>query len=219
MAYVPVYESRINWQNFPVQDTPLNAQNLNKLDYAVYEHDKSFKQIFDNSIKRIDYNTSTKTFLFTYWNGTTEEINLALEQIPASFTLDKDGVVHMIDDQGNEYTADLKDHIYYIDSVEIQDEGTATDTTYARKVIVVNDTIYEVPGSKYMEQEVQLSAVDMIDVEFINDIFLNDDIVIDVYTSKDDLLYSAMYVADNSCHVIFDRQEEAFDALVKIYIK
>lgn len=219
MAYVPVYESRINWENTPSTNTPLNEDNLNKIDYAVYQHDKSFAQIFNNSIKRIDYNTTTKAFLFTYWDGHTEEVSLALEQIPATFWLDRDGVVHMTDDQGNEYTADLKDHIYYIDSVQIEDEGVATDTTYARKVILVNNVPYEIPGSKYMRQTVELSTEDDIDVVFINDIFLNPDIAVDVYTEKGDLLYDSVAVIDNECHVVFGKQNSAITVDVEVYIK
>lgn len=204
MAYVPVYESRINWQNYPSENTPIDERNLNKMDYALYEHDKSFKQIFDNSIKRIDYNTSTKSFLFTYWNGHTEEVNLALEQIPATFSLDSDGVVHMVDDQGNEYTADLKEHIYYIEDFEIVDEGTASASTFTRKNIVVNGTSsYEIPGTKHMRQTViSSSQVDPFTVTFTNaDITENS--LYDVYTTVDSLNYDSLTVTQGRCEITY----------------
>lgn len=41
MPYTYVYPTRINWENEPSINTPLNATNLNKIDYAVYEHDRT----------------------------------------------------------------------------------------------------------------------------------------------------------------------------------
>ncbi len=35
-----VYEERINWEDFPSTESPINAPNLNKMDYALYEIDK-----------------------------------------------------------------------------------------------------------------------------------------------------------------------------------
>ena len=35
MAYIPVYSSRINWENEPSIVSPINATNLNKMDYAL----------------------------------------------------------------------------------------------------------------------------------------------------------------------------------------
>lgn len=221
MAYVPVYESRINWENYPSTITPLNDSNLNKIDYAVYQHDRSFEQIFNNSIKRIDYNTTTKVFVFTYWDGHTEEVNFALEQIPATFSLDRDGVVHMIDNQGNEYTADLKEHIYYeyIEDVDVEDEGEATDTTFARKIIIVNDVPYEIPGSKHMRQTVTLSTEEDTDVVFINNVFLDPDISVDVYTEKGNLLYDSIDIVNNECHIVYAKQDSEITVDVEVYIK
>lgn len=217
MAYVPVYESRINWQNYPSENTPIDEQNLNKMDYALFEHDKSFAQIFNNSIKRIDYNTTTKAFLFTYWDGHTEEVNLALEQIPAEFSMDADGVVHMIDDQGNEYTADLKDHIYYIEDFEIVDEGTATATTFTRKNIVVNNvSSYEIPGTKHMSQTVVSQSTDPFVVTFTNSDITTDNLY-DVYVSVDNLNYDEMSIVNGRCDITYS--EYVGSVTVDLYIK
>lgn len=203
MAYVPVYESRINWKNYPIEETPLNAQNLNRLDYAAYEHDKSLKQLFDNSIKRIDYNTSTQAFLFTYWNGDTEEISLAISQIPADFSMDENAIVHMIDEDGNEYTADLKEHIYYIEDFAVVDEGTATATTFTRKNIVVNGTsTYEIPGTKYMKQTVTSNSNNPFSVVFSN-LAIGSDNLYDVYTTVDSLNYDSLTITPGRCEIVY----------------
>lgn len=222
MAYVRVYDSRINWEDEPSVATPINESNLNKIDYAVYKHDESLEQIFNNAIKRIDFNTTTKALLITYWDNSTESISLAAELLPAAFSLDRDGVVHMIDEQGNEYTADLKEHIYYeyIEDVNIEDEGTATATTFTRKNIIINDESYELPGTKYMEQSVTLSDNTDTEVIFTNNIFLNSSIVIDVYTSIPDLFYNKIEVANNECHIYYPKQDVAgTNVSVELYIK
>lgn len=221
MSYIRVYDSRINWENEPSIITPINENNLNKMDYALFEHDKSLEQIFSNAIKRIDFNTTTKALLITYWDNSTESISLAEELLPATFSLDRDGVVHMIDNHGNEYTADLKEHIYYeyIEDVDIEDEGTATATTFTRKNIIINDTTYELPGTKYMEQSVTLSDSEDTEVIFTNNIFLNSQISVDVSTTIPDLLYDSISIDDNECHIVYAQQDSQVTVVVRVYIK
>lgn len=219
MAYIRVYESRINWENYPSETTPIDEDNLNKIDYALYVHDDSLAQLYNNSIKRIDYNTTTKAFLFTYWNGSTEEVVLGIEQIPASFSLDRDAIVHMIDNHGTEYTADLKNHIYYIERFDIVDAGDATATTYTQKNVVVADTVYELPGTKYMQQVVSLSTSDKVSVVFTNNIFLDSDIAIDVFTNVAGLGYESINVVGNTCTVTYPIQESPVTATIRIYLR
>lgn len=219
MSYIRVYDSRINWENEPSTSTPIDEINLNQMDYALYVHDDSLAQLYNNSIKRIDYNTTTKAFLFTYWNGSTEEVVLSIEQIPASFSLDRDAIVHMIDNHGTEYTADLKNHIYYIERFDIVDAGEATATTYTQKNVVVADVVYELPGTKYMQQDVTLSTAGETDVVFTNNIFLNSDVAIDVFTNIPGLEFNTMNVEDNACHIIFPAQESSTTATVRLYLR
>lgn len=219
MAYIRVYDSRINWENYPSENTPINENNLNKMDYALFEHDKSLEQIFNNAIKRIDFNTTTKVLLITYWDNSTESISLAEELLPATFSLDSNGVVHMIDNHGNEYTADLKEHIYYIENVDIEDEGTATATTFTRKNIIINEASYELPGTKYMEQSVTLSDSENTEVIFANNIFLDSQISVDVSTTIPDLLYDSISITNNECHIVYAQQDSQVTAVVRVYIK
>lgn len=49
-----VYESRINWRNSPSPLTPLGESNLNKMDYALYEHDISIVTLDNNKANASD---------------------------------------------------------------------------------------------------------------------------------------------------------------------
>ncbi len=116
MSYTNVYPSRINWENEPSIASPINATNLNKLDYAAYEFDQTF-ETWDVtkanqsdlllSVKSIDYNTSTGVFVFTWQNGTTKTVDLNIEKIPVSFSMSPQGVITMTTDDGTQYTADV----------------------------------------------------------------------------------------------------------------
>lgn len=116
MSYTNVYPSRINWENEPSINTPINEVNLNKMDYALYSHDQTLAQ-WDTSkanqsdlllsVKSIDYDTSTGVFVFTWQNGTTKTVDLNIEKIPVSFSMDANGVITMTTDDGTTYTADV----------------------------------------------------------------------------------------------------------------
>lgn len=112
MPYTYVYPTRINWENEPSIATPLNATNLNKIDYAVYEHDRTIPTKADQSdllqsLKTVVYDDTTGTFTFTWWNGTTSTVDLNIEKIPVSFSMDANGVITMTTEDGTTYTADV----------------------------------------------------------------------------------------------------------------
>lgn len=140
MSYTNVYPSRINWENEPSIASPINATNLNKIDYAVYEHDQTF-ETWDVtkanqsdlllSVKSIDYNTSTGVFVFTWQNGTTKTVDLNIEKIPVSFSMSAQGVITMTTEDGTQYTADVGSLIKtytFTDSTEI-DFTVTTDAS------------------------------------------------------------------------------------------
>lgn len=140
MSYTNVYPSRINWENEPSIASPINATNLNKIDYAVYEHDQTL-ETWDVtkanqsdlllSVKSIDYNTSTGVFVFTWQNGTTKTVDLNIEKIPVSFSMSPQGVITMTTDDGTTYTADVGSLIKtytFSDSTEI-DFTVTTDAS------------------------------------------------------------------------------------------
>ncbi len=140
MAYVPVYESRINWENYPSENTPINENNLNKMDYALYVHDEKLLNLdttkanqsdLTQSLKSVTYDKSTGTFVFTYWNGNKLNVDLNIEKIPVSFSMSDTGVITMTNADGTKYTADVSTLIKtysFNDSSEIN-FTTTTDSS------------------------------------------------------------------------------------------
>lgn len=140
MSYTNVYPSRINWENEPSIASPINATNLNKLDYAAYEFDQTFatwditkanQSDLLLSVKSIDYDTETGVFVFTWQNGTTKTVDLNIEKIPVSFSMSPQGVITMTTDDGTTYTADVGSLIKtytFSDSTEI-DFTVTTDAS------------------------------------------------------------------------------------------
>ena len=116
MSYINVYPSRINWENEPNITTPINATNLNKTDYALYSIDQTLAN-WDTTkanqsdlllcVKSITYDTNTGVFVFTWQNGTTQTVDLNIEKIPVSFSMDANGVITMTTEDGTTYTADV----------------------------------------------------------------------------------------------------------------
>ena len=108
--------ARINWENEPSIRTPINEINLNKMDYAVDELDNRVIEL-DNtkapksdmllSVKGVSYNTETGVFTFTWWNGTTLNVDLNIEKIPVSFSMSEAGIITMTTTDGTEYICDV----------------------------------------------------------------------------------------------------------------
>lgn len=108
--------SRIVWENYPSVQTPLNEQNLNKMDSAVNEIDdrvinmettKANQSELLGALSNVTYNDQTGVFVFTWKNGNTLTVDLAVEKIPTSFSMSTDGVITMTNADGTTYTADI----------------------------------------------------------------------------------------------------------------
>jgi len=158
MSYINVYPSRINWENEPSIVSPINATNLNKIDYAVYEHDqtlgtwdvtKANQSDLLLSVKSIDYNTSTGVFVFTWQNGTTKTVDLNIEKIPVSFSMSPQGVITMTTDDGTTYTADVGSLIktYTFADSSVIDFTVTTDAS-GNKTVTAGIVDGSITGSK-----------------------------------------------------------------------
>lgn len=158
MSYTNVYPSRINWENEPSIASPINATNLNKMDYALYQIDQTL-ETWDVtkanqsdlllSVKSIDYDTDTGVFVFTWQNGTTMTVDLNIEKIPVSFSMDANGVITMTTDDGATYTADVGALIKtytFTDSSEI--DFTVTTDSSGNKTVIANIVDGSITGSK-----------------------------------------------------------------------
>lgn len=91
-----VYQ-RINWENYPSENTPLNESNLNRVDYAVDSIDdrvigmdtsKADATIVAGLVKNIAVNDETGVITITYQNDTTSAIQTTLNKIAVNFSYD-----------------------------------------------------------------------------------------------------------------------------------
>lgn len=123
--------SNINWENFPSIQTPVNEQNLNKMDNAidtiddrVIALDTSKFNLSDaqSMVKSLTFNRSNGVFTITYFNGSTATIDTMLEKLAVNFDFDEDAQQLIITlDDGTEKRVDLS---AFIKPIEFADSGT-----------------------------------------------------------------------------------------------
>ena len=158
MAYTRVYENRTNWENYPSVSTPIDEINLNKMDYALNVMDgtlanwditKAEQSDLLLSVKTIDYDPTTGIFIFTWQNGTTKTVDLNVEKIPVSFSMDANGVITMTTSDGTQYTADIGALIKlytFVDSSII--DFTVTTDSSGNKTITADIIAGSITGDK-----------------------------------------------------------------------
>lgn len=158
MAYTRVYPTRINWENEPSINTPINEVNLNKTDYALYQMDgtlanwdttKANQSDLLLSVKSVDYDTETGVFVFTWQNGTTKTIDLNIEKIPISFSMSPAGVITMTTEDGSTYTADVGELIktYTFTDSSVIDFTVTTDSD-GNKTVTADIVDGSITGTK-----------------------------------------------------------------------
>jgi hypothetical protein len=91
--------SRINWENFPSESTPLNESNLNRMDYAIdtiddrvigLDTEKADVTTVDNLIASIAVDDETGVITITKQNGAQVTIQTTLNKIAVNFSYDYD---------------------------------------------------------------------------------------------------------------------------------
>lgn len=89
--------TRINWENYPSENTPLNETNLNRIDYATNEIDNRVIELdtskanateLSRLIKNIGVDEKTGVITITYYNNTTSTIQTTLNKIAVNFRYD-----------------------------------------------------------------------------------------------------------------------------------
>lgn len=109
--------TRINWENYPSEDTPVNEVNLNKVDNGLNAVDNNVvtldaikldKTTANDMVKNVSYDNSNGTFTITYLNGSTATLDTKLEKLAVNFTYDSanERLVITLDD-GTEQYVDL----------------------------------------------------------------------------------------------------------------
>lgn len=154
MSYSKVHTD-IVYENSPSVATPLNATNLNYTDHVVDILDdrivaldtaKAGQSDLLQSVKDITYNTSTGVIHVVWWNGSTYDIDLNIEKIPVSFSMDASGVIKMVTADGTEYTADISTilKLYtFVDSDEIDFTVTQSGNNYSVTASIKDGSITE----------------------------------------------------------------------------
>lgn len=137
--------ARINWENYPSDSTPLNEENLNKMDHAVNELDnriisqdasKANKAELNNLVKDWIIDETTGIITITKVNGSKALFDLNIEKIPASFSLSDNGILTMTTEDGSVFTADIGSMIPVLsfqdsDEIAVSVEGIGINKTYS----------------------------------------------------------------------------------------
>ena len=98
MAMQKAYE-RINWENYPSINTPVNEENLNRLDKATDEIDGRVITLdttkFDKTeaaglFKDVSLNSKTGVITFTTYSGAVKTIDTLLEKIAINFDFNEE---------------------------------------------------------------------------------------------------------------------------------
>lgn len=137
--------TRINWENEPSDNTPINETNLNKMDFALNEVDnrlieqdttKLSKTDASNDIVNWTMNEETGVITVTRRNGEKIIFDLNIEKIPVSFSLSNDGILTMITDDGTTFTANIGAMIPILtfndsDEIYVSVSGKGINKTYS----------------------------------------------------------------------------------------
>lgn len=108
--------SRINWENYPSQNTAIDEDNLNKMDSAInlldnriisQETNKLSKEESTNDIVDWIMDEETGVITVTRRNGEKILFDLNVEKIPVSFVLSDDGILYMTTEDGTVFTANI----------------------------------------------------------------------------------------------------------------
>lgn len=136
--------ARINWENYPSDSTPLNDENLNRIDHAVNELDnriisqdasKANKAELNNLIKDWIIDETTGIITITKVNGSKVIFDLNIEKVPVSFSL-FDSILTMETEDGSVFTADIGSMIPVLsfqdsDDIAVSVKGTGINKTYS----------------------------------------------------------------------------------------
>ena len=136
---------RINWKNYSNDKTPLNEQNLNRMDIALDNLDN--RVISQDAIKAdrtelndlvLNWSMDERTGIITMTKVSGEEIlfDLNIEKIPVGFSLSDDGILTMSTDDGTKFTANIGAMIPIItfadsDDIAVSVSGSAENKTYS----------------------------------------------------------------------------------------
>lgn len=144
MALNKVY-TRINWEDYPSENTDLDAYNLNQMDSAIDALDnriisqdvlKVDKSVINGNIADWTMDETTGIITITKYNGEKVIFDLNIEKIPVGFSMSDDGIITMTTEDGTQFTADIGSMIPVLtfsdsDSIAVTVTGSGKNKTYS----------------------------------------------------------------------------------------
>lgn len=144
MALNKVY-TRINWEDYPSENTDLDAYNLNQMDSAIDALDnriisqdalKVEKSAINGNIADWTMDETTGIITITKYNGEKVIFDLNIEKIPVGFSMSDDGIITMTTEDGTQFTADIGSMIPVLTfedsaTIAVSVTGTGKNKTYS----------------------------------------------------------------------------------------
>ena len=144
MAMNKVY-TRINWENYPSEDTAIDEENLNKMDSAINELDniiiqqdtiKVDKEVINKGVSDWTMDEQTGVITVVRYDGSKVIFDLNIEKIPVGFSMSDDGIITMTTEDGTQFTADIGSMIPVLtfsdsDSISVTVTGSGKNKTYS----------------------------------------------------------------------------------------
>lgn len=144
MAMNKVY-TRINWEDYPIENTDLDAYNLNQMDSAIDALDnriisqdalKVDKSAINGNIADWTMDETTGVITITKYNGEKIIFDLNIEKIPVGFSMSDDGIITMTTEDGTQFKADIGSMIPVLTfedsaTIAVSVTGTGKNKTYS----------------------------------------------------------------------------------------
>lgn len=144
MAMNKVY-TRINWEDYPSENTDIDEINLNKMDSAIDALDnriilqdalKVDKSAINGNIADWTMDETTGVITITKYNGKKVIFDLNIEKIPVEFSMSDDGIITMTTEDGTQFTADIGSMIPVLTfedsaTIAVSVTGTGKNKTYS----------------------------------------------------------------------------------------
>jgi hypothetical protein len=144
MAMNKVY-TRINWEDYPSENTDLDAYNLNQMDSAIDALDnriisqdaiKVDKTTINDKIAGWTMDETTGIITITKYNGEKVIFDLNIEKIPVGFSMSDDGIITMTTEDGTQFAADIGSMIPVLTfedsaTIAVSVTGTGKNKTYS----------------------------------------------------------------------------------------
>ena len=137
--------TRINWEDYPSENTDIDEINLNKMDSAIDALDnriilqdalKVDKSAINGNIADWTMDETTGVITITKYNGEKVIFDLNIEKIPVEFSMSDDGIITMTTEDGTQFTADIGSMIPVLTfedsaTITVSVTGTGKNKTYS----------------------------------------------------------------------------------------